>query len=162
MLLSMTWRNLTRRKRRTLISAFTIAGGVFFSVAFTATGDPAVDHAVFVAGEQRQVWVNSADDPANCAFTLMSVVRRGDIVVAIGTGGRRPALATWLKERVQTEIGPEYATLLDLVADAREELRAGGASSEKADWQKAFESGVLGLIRAGEVGEAKELLRSCL
>ena len=62
----------------------------------TATGVPAVDHAVFEAGEARRVWVNSADDPANCSFTLMSVVRRGDVVVTIGTGGRSPALATWL------------------------------------------------------------------
>ncbi len=50
-------------------------------LATTATGDPAVDHAVFAAAEDRHVWVNSADDPANCSFTLMSVVRSGDLVV---------------------------------------------------------------------------------
>ena len=47
------------------------------------------------------IWVNSADDPANCSFTLMSVVRRGDLVVTIGTGGRSPALATWLRRRFE-------------------------------------------------------------
>jgi len=67
-------------------------------LATTATGVPAVDHAVFAAGEERRVWVNSADDPANCSFTLTSVVRQGDLVVTIGTGGRSPALATYLKD----------------------------------------------------------------
>src|SRR5207244_6803271 len=62
-------------------------------LATTATGVPDVDRAVFEAGQTRRVWVNSADDPANCSFTLMSVVRPGDLVVTIGTGGRRPAPA---------------------------------------------------------------------
>jgi siroheme synthase-like protein len=128
----------------------------------TATGVREVDHAVFVAGEERGVWVNAADDPANCSFTLMSVVRRGDIVVTIGTNGRSPALATWLGDHVRTEMGPEYETLLELLADERESMRSGGRSSETADWRQALDSGILDLIRAGRVPEAKELLRACL
>ena len=131
-------------------------------LATTATGDPDVDHAVFEAGEARHVWVNSADDPKNCSFTLMSIVRSGDLVVTIGTGGRSPALAAWLKGRLQAELGPEYATLLDILSEAREELRASGRSSEDADWRRALDSGMLGSIRAGRVDEAKETLRACL
>jgi precorrin-2 dehydrogenase/sirohydrochlorin ferrochelatase len=131
-------------------------------LAVTATDDPAVNAAVFAAGEARRVFVNSADDPANCSFTLMSVVRRSDLVVAIGTGGRSPALAAWLRRRLTDELGPEYEVLLDLLSEAREELRGSGRSSEDADWQRAFESGILDLIRAGRLAEAKELLRSCL
>jgi precorrin-2 dehydrogenase len=127
-----------------------------------ATGDPDVDHAVFLAGEELRVWVNAADDPANCSFTLMSVVRRGDIVVTVGTGGRSPALAAWLKTRFEDELGPEYETLLDLLSEAREELRATGRSSEEVDWRHAIDSGMLELIRAGRVEEAKETLRACL
>jgi siroheme synthase-like protein len=131
-------------------------------LATTATGVPEVDHAVFEAGEGRRVWVNSADDPANCSFTLTSVVRQGDLVVTIGTGGRSPALASWLRRRLGTELGPEYATLLDVLAEAREQLRAEGRSTEDADWQSALDSGMLDLIRAGRVDEAKEILRACL
>ena len=128
----------------------------------TATGIPAVDHEVFEAGEARRIWVNSADDPRNCSFTLTSVVRRGDLVVTVGTGGRSPALASWLKRRLDTELGPEYATLLDVLSEAREELRDAGRSSEDPDWRGALDSGMLDLIRAGRVDEAKELLRACL
>jgi siroheme synthase-like protein len=131
-------------------------------LATTATGDPDVDHAVFEAAEERHVWVNSADDPENCSFTLVSVVRSGDLVVTIGTGGRSPALASWLKARLQAGFGPEYATLLDILSEAREELRASGRSSEDADWRQALDSGMLGSIRAGRVDEAKETLRACL
>jgi siroheme synthase-like protein len=131
-------------------------------LAVTATSDPAVNEAVRRAGDERRVFVNAADDPAHCSFTLMSVIRRADLVVAIGTGGRSPALATWLKRHVTGEMGPEYEVLLDILSEAREELRAGGASSEDADWQRAFDSGILDLVRAGRIDEAKELLRTCL
>jgi siroheme synthase-like protein len=131
-------------------------------LVITATDDPAVNRAVFEAGEARRVFVNSADDPANCSFTLMSVVRRGDIVVTIGTNGRSPALATYLKDHVRDEMGPEYETLLDLLSEAREEMRSGGRSSEDADWRAAIDSGILQLIREGRESEARELLRSCL
>ncbi len=131
-------------------------------LATTATGLPAVDHSVFEAAQARRVWVNSADDPANCSFTLTSVVRQGDLVVTVGTGGRSPALATWLRRRFGEELGPEYATLLDVLSEAREELRAAGRSTEDADWQSALDSGMLDLIRAGRVNEAKEILRACL
>jgi siroheme synthase-like protein len=131
-------------------------------LATTATGVPAVDRAVFEAGEARRVWVNSADDPANCSFTLTSVIRQGDLVVTVGTGGRSPALATWLRRRLAEALGPEYATLLDVLSEAREALRAEGRSTEEPDWQSALDSGMLELIRAGNVEEAKEILRACL
>ncbi len=131
-------------------------------LATTATADPTTNQAVFAAAETRRVFVNSADDPRNCSFTLMSLVRQGDLVVTVGTGGRSPALATYLRNHVRDEMGPEYSVLLDLLSDAREAMRAGGRSSEDADWQAALDSGMLELIRNGRVAEAKELLQTCL
>ena len=60
------------------------------------------------------------------------------------------------------EIGPEYATLLDLLSEAREGIRAEGRSSEDADWQQAFRSGIVDLVRNGQIEAAKELLQRCL
>jgi siroheme synthase-like protein len=127
-----------------------------------ATGDPAVSRAVAGAAEARRVWCNAADDPTNCSFTLMSVVRQGDLVVTVGTGGRSPALATYLRDHVRQEMGPEWAVLLDLLAEAREQVRGAGTSSEAVDWRRALDSGMLDLIRAGRRAEAKELLETCL
>lgn len=131
-------------------------------LAITATADAAVNQAVFDAGEERRVWTNSADDPTNCSFTLMSIVRRGDLVVTVGTNGRSPALATYLRNHVATEMGPEYETLLEILAEAREAIRSSGRSSEDADWRRAFDSGILDLVKSGNEAQARELLRSCL
>ena len=131
-------------------------------LATAATSDPAVNRSVYEAGEARRIWVNAADDPDHCSFTLMSVVRQGDLVVTIGTGGRSPALATYLKDHVAREMGPEWGELLELLSEARERLRAGGVSSETVDWKRALDSGMLDLIRAGRRAEAKELLEACL
>jgi siroheme synthase-like protein len=134
--------------------------GVWLATA--ATSDAAVNRAVFEAGETRGTWVNAADDPDHCSFTLMSVVRQGDLVLTVGTGGRSPALAAWLKDRLAAEFGPEYAVACDLLSEAREALRATGRSSESPDWRRALDSGMVELIRAGRTVEAKELLEACL
>lgn len=131
-------------------------------LATAAADDAAVNQAVFEAGGERRIWVNAADDPDNCSFTLMSVIRRGDLVVTVGTGGRSPALAAWMKERFTAALGPEFETLLELLSEAREAMQADGRSTEDADWKRALDSGMLELVRAGRVTEAKELLRSCL
>jgi precorrin-2 dehydrogenase len=133
-----------------------------YRLAVTATDDPATNRAVFEDGEAAGVWVNSADDPANCAFTLPSRVRRGPLLVTFATGGRSPALATWLRRRFDRELGPEYEQLLGVLEEERTRLRATGRRSEGLDWQGALDSGMLELIREGRVDEAKERLQACL
>jgi precorrin-2 dehydrogenase/sirohydrochlorin ferrochelatase len=135
---------------------------VGYRLVITATDDPATNAAVHADGENHGVWVNSADDPANCAFTLPSRVRRGPILATFSTGGRSPALATWMRRRFTDEIGPEYLDLLDVLATARDEIRAEGRSTEGLDWQAALDSGMLDLIREGRLAEAKERLEACL
>jgi precorrin-2 dehydrogenase/sirohydrochlorin ferrochelatase len=131
-------------------------------LVIAATDDPAVNRAVYDAGQRAGVWVNGADDPANCSFTLPSVVRRGDLQVTVSTGGRSPALATWLRRRLEGEIGPEYAVLLDLLATERDGLKAAGISTEGLDWRSALDSDMLDLIRTGDLVHARERLQTCL
>ncbi len=131
-------------------------------LAVTATDDPAVNRAVFADGESRRIWVNAADDPASCSFTLPSVVRQGPIMVTVATGGHSPALATWLRRHVADELGPEYAQLALLLAEARSELQAAGRTTEGLNWLSAIDSGMLEMIRLGDVGRAKERLQACL
>ena len=83
-------------------------------------------------------------------------------MVTVSTGGRSPALASWLKARLASELGPEYEILLDLLANEREAVRATGRSTEELDWQKALDSDMLDLIREGHVAHARERLQACL
>lgn len=127
-----------------------------------ATDDPAVNAAVFDDAERRGVWCNSADDPANCSFTLPARLRRGDLLVTVATGGRSPAVAAWLRTRLAAELGPEYATLVEVVAEVRDELRARGVPTEGLDWNRGLDSGMLEAVREGNLAEAKERLQACL
>lgn len=131
-------------------------------LALTTTADAALDGAVFADGQEAGVWVNSADDPANCSFTLPAVARRGPLMVTVSTGGHSPAVASWLRAQLSGQIGPEYEVLVRLVGAERERIRASGRSTEGIDWQKALDSDMLDLIRAGQVRQAKERLQACL
>ncbi|MEA2716253.1 MAG: precorrin-2 dehydrogenase [Actinomycetota bacterium] len=133
-----------------------------YRLAVAATDSPAANAAVFHDGEQAGVWVNGADDPAHCSFTLPSVLRRGPLMVTVSTGGRSPALSRWLRQRLEAEIGPEFEVLLDLLSSARDRLRAEGRSTEGPGWQNALDSDMLGLIRNGDVTSAREHLHACL
>ncbi|CAN5681938.1 hypothetical protein BH20ACT2_BH20ACT2_08940 [soil metagenome] len=140
-----------------------VAGEVAgYRLAITATDDPAVNRAVHRDGVAAGVWVNSADDPTNCDFTLPARVRQGQLLVTFATGGRSPAVATWLRRRFSDELGPEYQTLIEVLAEAREAIRAEGRSTEGLDWQGALDSGMLDLIRNGQLDQAKERLQACL
>jgi siroheme synthase-like protein len=127
-----------------------------------ATDSSTVNAAVFEDCEAAGVWVCGVDDPRHCSFTLPSVVRRGSLVLTVSTGGRSPALARWLRERLEAEIGPEYEALLDLVADERAAVKADGRSPGELDWRTALDSDMLALIRNGDVASARERLQTCL
>jgi len=133
-----------------------------YRLAITATSDPAVNRQVFEEGEEVGVWVNSADDPANCAFALPARVRQGPLLVTFSTGGSSPALSTWLRRRYGPEFGPEFAVLIEILTEQRTQLQADGRSTEGLDWQGALDSGMLELIREGHLAEAKERLQACL
>jgi siroheme synthase-like protein len=127
-----------------------------------ATGDAEVNRAVYEDGESAGIWVNSADDPANCSFILPAVARQGPVTVAISTNGYSPALASWLKEHVVEQMGPELAELAELLAEARSQLKAQGRSTEEVDWRPGLDWAMLDLIRSGRRAEAKERLEACL
>ncbi len=128
----------------------------------TATDDPAVNHQVFIDADSAGVWVNSADDPANCTFTLPARVRREQLLITIATGGHSPAIATWLRRRFEDEFGPEYDALVELLSTERERIKASGRSTEGLNWQEALDSGLLDLLRTKRTAEAREVLRTCL
>jgi siroheme synthase-like protein len=131
-------------------------------LAVAATDDSDVRRKVFEDGEAHKVWVNSADDPDSCSFTLPAVLRRGDLLVTASTSGRSPAVASWLRDRMAAEIGPEYGALLDLVASARDAMRMAGRSTEGVDWRIALDSDMLELVKNGQIDRARERLQACL
>lgn len=131
-----------------------------YRVVITATGDPDVDSQVARDAKATGVPVNSADDPVNCSFTLPAVVRRGDLQVAVSTAGRSPALAAWLKDKLDAFIDDTYVELLDLLAETRDDLRARGVATEVPGWRRALDAGLHDLVAQGRIDEARAALHA--
>jgi precorrin-2 dehydrogenase / sirohydrochlorin ferrochelatase len=92
------------------------------ALVMAATDDQKVNAAVSAAAQARAIWVNVADDPEYCTFIVPAQVRRGDLTLAISTGGASPALARQLREELQQHFGPEYGPYLDLLQRVRTRL----------------------------------------
>jgi siroheme synthase-like protein len=133
-----------------------------YRLAIAATGDEAVNQAVYDDAEAAGVWVNAADDPARCSYTLPARVRRGDLLLTVSTGGSSPALAAWVREQLEEQFGDEYAILVEVLAEERERVQAEGSATAGPGWRAALRSGMLDRIRDGDVAGARELLRTCL
>jgi siroheme synthase-like protein len=127
-------------------------------LAFAATGNEEVDAAVFCEGRERRVWVNAADDLAHCDFILPSVLRRGDLTVAVATGGASPALSRLIREELETYLNEDYAVLAEVAGDARKDLKKDSLRVDAKTWHSALDTCVRQLIREGKRAEAKAYL----
>ncbi len=130
--------------------------GAYLVIA--ATDDPEVNHAVHAEAEARGVLVNVVDDPPYCGFILPSILRRGDLVVAVSTSGNAPALAVRIRERIERELGSEYARFLEIAGTLRKPLaeKFPDFQVRKRLWYRLVDSDVLALLRAGHEARALE------
>ena len=96
--------------------------GVFLVVA--STSSPALHEKIYRLARRRGVLCNVVDDPAHCDFYYGAVVRRGELQIAISTGGHSPALAQRLRKKLEQEIGAEYELWIKRLGTARKRLFA--------------------------------------
>ena len=128
-------------------------------LAIAATRDSALAARLKKEAETHGVLLNVTDDVPNSNFVAGAVMRRGPLAIAVSTSGRSPALAARMRRQLEETFGPEYADLLDLLADLRQPVAARhpGFEARKAVWTQLLDSGVLDLLRKGEVAEARRL-----
>ncbi len=109
-------------------------------LVITATGSPDVDQKIYDECEARGLWINSADDPERCAFTLPAVVRRGDLMVTVSTGGNSPALSSWMRQKLEALVGAEFEFVVQELALERQRIHSEGLSTEDIDWKPIIEA----------------------
>jgi precorrin-2 dehydrogenase len=97
-------------------------GGAFLVVA--ATSSPSLHARIFRQARRRGVLCNVADDPEHCDFYYGSVVRRGELQIAISTGGHSPALAQQLRKKMEKQFGADYEEWLKELGKIRRRLFA--------------------------------------
>lgn len=127
------------RLSRRRVRAADLAGAF---LVFAATDDPAVNARVAALARTSGGLVNVADDPAACAFHVPASFRRGDLTVAVSTGGGSPALAKRLRQRLEAAVGPEYDAFLSALRELRERARRQLADprARQAIYRRAVES----------------------
>jgi precorrin-2 dehydrogenase/sirohydrochlorin ferrochelatase len=95
-----------------------------FFLVVTATDDPAVNRAVYHEAVAANVLCNAVDDPPFCDFYFPSVVRRGDLQIAISTAGASPALAQRLRKEINAQLPLDTGDWLTDLGNLRREVVA--------------------------------------
>ena len=96
-----------------------------------AAAPPDVNRQVQAAAEARQIFVNAVDDPAHATAYLGGVVRRGDVAVAISTGGRAPALAGLMREALDAWLPQDLGEWMAAADEIRKTWKRDGVPMEE-------------------------------
>lgn len=133
--------------------------GAFLAVG--ATDRPQVNEAIFQEAQERGILVNVVDDPSRCNFIVPASLRRGDLTIAITTGGRSPSLARQLRQELEDLFPPEYAQHLEKLVSYRRHLRQRlpDPARREAAWRSLMVEGLLDLLRQGRAQEAWDLVQ---
>jgi precorrin-2 dehydrogenase/sirohydrochlorin ferrochelatase len=128
-------------------------------LAIAATDDREVNLRVSEDARGANVLVNVVDDPELCSFIVPATVKRGDLVVSIITGGKSPALARRVREKIEETFGPEYGDLAELLGEVRELARDRIESQPVRErvFEAILDSEVADLLRQGRSADAHVL-----
>lgn len=134
------------------------------ALAIGSTDNAQVNRQVYEEGVKRGIPVNIVDQPALCSFIVPSVVRRGDLVIAISTSGKSPATAKRARKMLEGVFGDEWAVYLEMMGSAREQLLssvADGAERERK-FNRLADSSMLEKIKTGDVAGARAVMEEIL
>lgn len=129
--------------------------GMFLVLA--ERSDQATHARIFAEAEERGIFANVQDEVPYCSFIAPSIVRQGDLTVAISTRGHAPVLAVRLRQDLEKRLGPEYARFLTLAGSVRRPLaeRFPSFTERKDRWYRLVDSDVLELLRQGDESRAR-------
>jgi siroheme synthase-like protein len=129
-----------------------------------ATEDNETNVRVFEEAEARQMLCNVVDVTHLCNFILPSILRRGDLQVAVSTGGASPALARRIRLSIERCYGDEYAVAMELLGSLREELkqRYPAPGDRKIVFERMVYSDLMELVRAGDVEGIDAWVTRCI
>lgn len=132
-------------------------------LVIAAADDSEVNRSVSEEAAASGIPVNVVDVPGLSTFIVPSSLSRGDLTIAVSTGGRSPALARRIRAELEQSFGEEYSLLASLVAEVRSELKKEGIAVAADVWQEALDlDALLELLRSGRRDAAKQRLSESL
>jgi precorrin-2 dehydrogenase / sirohydrochlorin ferrochelatase len=99
-----------------------------------ATNDSAVNRAVYQEAIENNILCNAVDDPPFCDFYFPSVVRRGDLQIAISTAGASPALAQRLRKEINSQLPLDAGDWVTDLGNLRREVTQMEPLNEERKW----------------------------
>ena len=96
--------------------------GCNYSLIIAATDNKQVNKRLFNFATKNNILINVVDQPELCTCTFGSIVERGDLVVAISTGGSAPVFARNLREKFETLLPQSTKQLIDFSSSIREKV----------------------------------------
>lgn len=128
------------------------------SLVIGATDDEATNERISSDARKKGIPVNIVDDPQKCDFILPSIAQQGDLIIAVGTGGKSPALARHLREELEKQYGREYEIFLNILGQLRAKMKKNAGVGK--DWFNALMSaGLLDAIQSRDTKKAKEMIQ---
>ena len=133
-------------------------------LVFAATDSREVQEAVVREASRAGQLVNVIDEPVRCSFQVPAVVRRGDLTLAVSTGGRSPAVAAMVRHQLEESYGEEYGLLLDLMSWLREQVLSGrqDCAERKILFQNILHDDIVLWIKTGRWDLLRNHLRAVL
>ena len=133
-------------------------------VVIAATNDPQLVKSIWAETQEGGQLLNIVDVPQYCSFIMPSVLRRGQLTIAVSTEGASPGLAKRIRQSLEEIFPPAYAMYLRLAALARTHLRKSGVSYDERDefFGNFYTSDVLGQLVEGNTREAIALTAALL
>jgi precorrin-2 dehydrogenase / sirohydrochlorin ferrochelatase len=100
-------------------------------LAIVATSSRPLNKRIYREAQQRGVLCNVVDVPDLCDFFYPSVVRRGDLQIAVSTAGRSPSLAQKIRQQLEKQFGPAYASWVAELGETRRLILASALDRER-------------------------------
>ncbi len=107
--------------------------------------------------------INVVDDPVKCSFIVPSIFKRGDLSIAVSTGGSSPMVARKIRADLEAQYGEETERYLALLKSWRSEIKSSPLSVEEKMrfWEKVTDGEVLDLIKNNQDEKAKGMIQKC-
>jgi siroheme synthase-like protein len=128
-------------------------------IAIAATDDAKTNERLAAEARRQGVLTNVVDDPKNSGFIVPSYLKRGDVIIAVSTSGRSPALARKIRNELEKNFKAEYEQLAIIADEVRSKLKQQGITASSDAWQQVLSlNSLIELLRQGKNQEAEEIM----
>jgi len=107
-------------------------------LVFAATNNTDVNNKILKDSEREKCFCNVVDSPEECTFIVPSVIKKGDLTIAISTGGNMPAITKKIRERLEIEFPENYGIYLKFLGQLRSFLKDKYPSEKRIEMSRTL------------------------